>query len=81
MNPRNKLIIPKVEIISFENETIYIEDLIKECFEEAEMQGFENLSKSAFDTEIKNDTIQINDIANKKLNNETFNFNKRKYKA
>ena len=67
------------KIISFENETIYIEDLIKECFEEAEMQGFENLSKSAFDTEIKNDTIQINDIANKKLNNETFNFNKRKY--
>ena len=68
------------KIINFENETIYIEDLIKECFEEVETQGFECLSKSAFDTNEKDDIIIINDTANKKLNNEIFNFNKRRYK-
>ena len=67
------------KIINFENETIYVEDLMKECFEEVETLGFECLSKSAFDSNEKNDTILNKDIVNKKLNNEIFFFNKKKY--
>ena len=67
------------KIINFENETIYVEDLMKECFEEVETHGFECLSKSAFDSNEKNDTILNKDTVNKKLNNEIFFFNKKKY--
>ena len=66
------------KIINFENETMYIEDLIKECFEEVEMQGFEYLSKSAFDSN-ENKTILKDEMVNKNLNNEFYVFNKRRY--
>lgn len=70
------------KIINFENETIYIEDIIKECFEEAEINGFECLSKSTFDSnenDYMNNTILNKETINKKLNNEFYIFNKRKY--
>ena len=79
------------KIINFQNETIYIEDLIKECFEEVETQGFEYLSKSNFDSNennINNDininninetTILNEEIINKNLKNEFYIFNKRRY--
>ena len=64
------------KIINFENETIYIEDLINNCFEEVETQGFEFVSKSNFD---ENDSI-LNYEINNKINNEFYIFNKRRYK-
>ena len=66
------------KIINFENETMYIEDLIKECFEEVETQGFEYISKSVFDSnEIFSSLNQEN--INKNLNNEFYVFNNRRY--
>ena len=74
------------KVINFENETIYIEDLIKECFEEVETQGFEYLSKSDFSDckNIKenfniNETILNEEIINKNIKNEFYVFNKKRY--
>ena len=78
------------KIINFENETIYIEDLIKECFEEVEIQGFEYISKSTFDSNenninindnnnINNDSIINDAIINKNLKNDFYIFNKKRY--
>ena len=74
------------KVINFENETIYIEDLIKECFEEVETQGFEYLSKSDFSdcTNIKenfniNETILNEEVINKNIKNEFYVFNKKRY--
>ena len=53
------------KVINFENETIYIEDLIKECFEEVETQGFEYLSKSDFsDSKNIKENFNINTYQN-----------------
>ena len=61
------------KIINFENETIYIEDLIKECFEEVETQGFEYISKRTFDKNAKvNDTILNEEIINKNLKSDVY---------
>ena len=74
------------KVINFENETIYIEDLIKECFEEVETQGFEYLSKSDFSDckNIKenfniNETILNEEVINKNIKNEFYIFNKKRY--
>ena len=68
------------KIINFENETIYIEDLIKECFEEVETQGFEYISKRTFDKNAKvNDTILNEEIINKNLKSDVYIFSKRRY--
>jgi hypothetical protein len=74
------------KVINFENETIYIEDLIKECFEEVETQGFEYLSKSDFSDckNIKenfniNETILNEEVINKNIKNEFYVFNKKRY--
>ena len=74
------------KVINFENETIYIEDLIKECFEEVETQGFEYLSKSDFSDckYIKenfniNETILNEEVINKNIKNEFYVFNKKRY--
>ena len=74
------------KVINFENETIYIEDLIKECFEEVETQGFEYLSKTDFsdNNNIReniniNDTILNEEIINKNIKNEFYIFNKKRY--
>jgi len=72
------------KIINFENETIYIEDLIKECFEEVETQGFEYMSKSDFNDNEKikekiNETILNGEIINKNIKNEFYIFNKKRY--
>ena len=86
----NKQMIEKQEcdfkVINFENETIYIEDLIKECFEEVEIQGFEYLSKSDFsdNKNIKgnvniNESILNEEIINKNVKNEFYIFNKKRY--
>ena len=74
------------KVINFENETIYIEDLIKECFEEVETQGFEYLSKTDF-VDCKNikenfninETILNEEIINKNIKNEFYVFNKKRY--
>ena len=66
------------KIINFENETMYIEDLIKECFEEVETQGFEYISKSVFDSNENFSTLNQENI-NKNLNNEFYVFNNRRY--
>ena len=86
----NKQMIEKQEcdfkVINFENETIYIEDLIKECFEEVEIQGFEYLSKSDFsdNKNIKgniniNESILNEEVINKNIKNEFYIFNKKRY--
>ena len=86
----NKQMIEKQEcdfkVINFENETIYIEDLIKECFEEVEIQGFEYLSKSDFsDNKNIKGNININEsiinaeVINKNVKNEFYIFNKKRY--
>ena len=68
------------KIINFENETIYIEDLIKECFEEVETQGFEYISKRTFDKNAKvNDTILNEEIINNNLKSDVYIFSKRRY--
>ena len=66
------------KIINFENETMYIEDLIKECFEEVETQGFEYISKSVFDSNENFSALNQENI-NKNLNNEFYVFNNRRY--
>jgi len=66
------------KIINFENETMYIEDLIKECFEEVETQGFEYISKSVFDSNENFSTLNQENI-NKNLNNVFYVFNNRRY--
>ena len=84
----NKQMIEKQDcdfkIINFENETIYIEELIKECFEEVETQGFEYISKSNFDkidnTNNTNSIILNENDVNINTNHDFYIFNQRRYK-
>ena len=79
MNENNENNVEDFKILNFDDGTIFIEDIINQCFKEeekiTEVNGFENISYSNFEKS----EIFFNENLNKNLKSNIYIFNKRRF--